>query len=124
MAIEEVPIPPLGSVLTEVESLAGSLRQRDPNLYLALHLLNKQISEVSNIISPLIIALPRLISGGGTVVAPIGFIALSTGKVIRLTWNSSVNAAQYELRIGTSWDTASFRLEVKAGELRFTGRSR
>jgi hypothetical protein len=96
----------------EFESLIQGLQRVDPRLYQALMLLNKQMSELTQAVNPLIIESTLGAAGISNLPAPADFTISSTGRTVKLEWSDVVGATQYEVRKGTDWNTANFQLRI------------
>jgi hypothetical protein len=99
----------LGSVQMEVEALIQGLQLKDSRLHQALLLLNKQVEKTTRELEPLTVQ--SSLTGGGTssIASPTGFSAITTGTTVRFSWNAVSGAANYEIRKGADWDTATLQ---------------
>jgi hypothetical protein len=96
----------IGSCQQEVESLIQGVQIKDPRLYDAILLLNQQVEQLTQQVSPLIRKSKAIAGGVSALPAPINFICFSTRTTVRFTWDQVDFAAQYEVRMGEDWDTA------------------
>lgn len=101
----------MGTVLTQVEALISD-RKIDPKLYQAIMLLNKQLHDISIQIEPLV--KQSSLGTGGAVTGPVAPIItfVFTGTTVRFAWLSVSGAAQYEVRKGAVWETATLQFRT------------
>jgi hypothetical protein len=95
-------------VLAEVTALISPIKGDSPKIHRALTLLAQQLHTVTLDLEPLVQQSTLADSSTGTAVPPSTFDVTFTGKTIRFNWAQSTGAAFYEVRLGSSWDTASF----------------
>lgn len=98
------------SVQGDVNSLIEGLQKLDPRLYQALQLLNSRLGDIDRELHPPIRIAEEIapITYSDAILAPTDFTAITTGRTVRFSWTQSVGAFFYEIRKGTSWDTATF----------------
>jgi hypothetical protein len=86
------------------------LQKTDPKLWEALILISKQADLVKETLNPTIstsIATPG-VTTSDAYLPPTNFRAASTGRTLRFTWDAATSGFLYEIRRGTSWDSADF----------------
>jgi len=89
------------------------IRREDPRLYNALELLNKQVLSLTIDVEGLDASTSLDPTGGEEPPdTPTGFTAFSTGRAVRFNWVATVGATFYEVRQGSSWDSASFKFKT------------
>lgn len=100
------------STEAEVELLIEPLKHSDPRLWQALQNLNRQVQLLIADIEPL--TRQSQLPGGGVVAIdpPANFNIISTGLGFRFSWTAALGAVQYEVRKGTSWDSAFFQFRT------------
>lgn len=102
----------IGSVESEVTGLIAGRQSTDPRLYDAILLLNNQLEKISQVMSPLVVKATEVRRASEGLTPPIAFKCESSGVTVRFTWSQVSYAVQYEIRQGTVWDTATFRVRT------------
>lgn len=107
---------PLAS--SDVQPLIEGYQQIDPRLYDILSQLSASLSDVQAVVFPPEFRLPLPPTSDITPDTPVNFRYSTTKRNLVFDWDDTNNAQYYELRQGTSWNTAQFitrtiSLEVK-----------
>lgn len=98
----------MSDVINEVASLISPLKRVDPRLHRALKLLNEQLHKVTVDLEPLLVVSTDLSAGGASTIDAPAASYIFTPRTIRFSWDAVDGGVQYEMRVGSSWDTASF----------------
>jgi hypothetical protein len=96
----------------DITTLIAGLQTTDPKLYQALSALNLRITDIETDLNPLVVQSKITSEVEITLTPPGTFTAAATGTTVRFHWTEVLGAAAYEVRLGTSWDTASFRFRT------------
>lgn len=101
-------------------TLVEGYQHTDPRLYDVLKGLIDSLSGIQAIVDPL----EQAISASAAVSAALPSVVtgfsyeILNGKILRLYWSLASNAATYEIRRGTVWDTATFVVSTNQLEVR------
>lgn len=106
--------------VTTFASLVEGYQHTDPKLYQILQGFVQALGEVQAELNPIV---KQITDTAGTIAAPskaptfISYEILNK-RVLRIYWTAGTNAASYEVRKGSAWDTATFitgttQLEVR-----------
>jgi hypothetical protein len=95
-------------VQAEIDQLIATTRQSDPRLHQALLLINSRLSTLWVEAHPATRTTGITPTSTQAVLPPANFVVFSTGSTLRFTWTEAVGAVQYEIRKGTTWETATF----------------
>lgn len=102
----QLPIDNSGEISILLTS--SGLREEDPYLYQALQLINETLALIQRELHPVITAFISAAEISAALSPPASFTFSLPGLTTRLQWSAITDAAQYEIRRGTIWDTASF----------------
>jgi hypothetical protein len=106
--------------VTTFASLVEGYQHTDPKLYQILQGFVQALGEVQAELNPIV---RQITDTAGTIAAPahspttIAYEILSQ-QVLRIHWSGAINAASYEVRKGTYWDTATFVTSTTQSEVR------
>lgn len=94
---------------TEIASLISNLQRTNPELYMALTLMNDKVTAIDEQLNPSIRQSTSVssVSYSSAVIPPANFVATPNGSTLRFTWDASSTGFQYEVRRGSDWATAS-----------------
>lgn len=96
---------------TAILNLARAIQQKNPQLYDAIALISENLFRLDRQLNPPVGLATGEITGTSTALADIvSFTAETFPTNLRLSWNLVANAFQYEIRLGSTWDTASLVL--------------
>lgn len=92
-----------------VDSLIRDINREDPRLAQALRLINLKLRDLNLQLNPLFLqqSLEEIAASGLT--PPATFTFSFTPRTIRFNWDPVDGAAQYEVRRGTVWETATLQ---------------
>ncbi len=99
---------------TEIQQLIETVRVDNPSLYTALSLLNQQIFDLNIQLNPLVIRSIEAQVIATTIAPPTSFTFSIPGFTLRLQWSEAEGASFYEIRVGSSWNTASLVLRTSS----------
>jgi hypothetical protein len=103
-------------VFQNVAQAIAPLKVKEPRLYAALDLLNRQVRDNNSTLEETIRTVIGDVLAGEEVTSasllPPSIAYSFTTRTVRFTWTEVVDAAQYEVRLGSSWDTASFKFRT------------
>jgi len=108
----ELEYPIIRDRTDQVDTLLAGRQNIDPKLFEALGLMNDQLSILTLAISPIITALRRQSIVERVITAPPEISYTFGLTSVNVIWTAVSGAAQYELREGIDWDTASFILRT------------
>jgi hypothetical protein len=97
-----------------IQSLIQGLKKTDPRVFQALDALTKQLQKVYIQINPLTAEFIASAEAEAGLSAPSMFDFSFTRLTVRFTWSEVSGAAQYEIREGTDWDTATLRFRTSS----------
>jgi len=101
-------------------SLVEGYQHTDPKLYQILQAFVQTIGELQAEVDPIV---KKLIEGPGTIAATptspttIAYEFLNQ-RILRIYWSGATNAASYEVRKGTEWESATFVTATNQQEVR------
>lgn len=115
-ALEDLNFPTILDNTDQAKRLIRGLQLEDPKLYECIMMLCNQISQTTTAISPIVITIRARVPIGVTLLPPIDFTHVVTKRTIRLSWTRPAIAGifSYEIRFGSSWDTAQFILRTQS----------
>lgn len=96
----------------DLSSLIAGLQISDPKLYQALSLINDRLGDIEEELFPLTRQAEEIATIESALAPPATLTFTFTPLTVRFNWPSVAGAAGYEIRKGTSWDTASFQLRT------------
>lgn len=93
-----------------IQSLLQFYAKEDPKLFNILNALTNQVSDITNVVDPVITIVSKRLPTGKPPDEPENLDFRLLSAAIRLNWDrpTSGNAASYEVRQGTVWNTAEF----------------
>jgi len=94
----------------DITSLIAGLQLENPRLYQALEFLNSRIITVEEELFPLVRQAAELEVLEADLLPPTTLSFVFTPTTVRFIWTEVAGAAQYEIRKGVDWDTATFQL--------------
>lgn len=95
-----------------LEALIQGIQLNDPRLYQILMGLNGGIIAIAEELHPLTLAARIPPSEVPLTVVPSSFTFIFTPITVRFSWTGVENGFAYEIRKGTTWDTAAFQLRT------------
>lgn len=95
-----------------IAGLISGLQRTNPELYQVLTQLEGRLLSVEEELFPLVRSVEAAQTGTVGLTPPAVFISSFTSQTVRFNWSEVTGALQYEVRKGTSWDTASFQFRV------------
>lgn len=109
----------MADVTAELQNLIQGLQATDPRLYQALAGMIDQIQGLYLQLNPLVTQSQLQASIDQAVIAPADFSFSFTNLSVRFNWSAVEGAAQYEIRLGSSWNTATlvFRSSSLQGDI-------
>lgn len=96
----------------DITSLISELAHKDPKLYQALMALQRRLETAEGELFPLVRQSQEVETVAATVTSPPSFTFVFTATTVRFNWSQVTGAAQYEIRKGADWDTATFQLRT------------
>jgi len=99
---------------TDVEALIQGIQLSDARLYQILSQLNRGLMTVQEEVFPLVLESQRPPTVVPILEAPSLFNFIFTPLTVRFFWNEILGASSYEVRNGSSWDTATFMFRTNS----------
>lgn len=93
---------------TTINNLIRGVSQKDPQLYTALQQMMTDLYKVYGEVFPATSSALQAATLGITPDDVTGLTFLASPTNLRISWNDTINAEQYEIRKGSSWDTATY----------------
>lgn len=98
----------------DISTLISGLQISDPRLYQALVALNDRLGDIEADLFPLVNQAQTTAAVEAALPPPVTFTSTLTATTVRFNWSEVLGASAYEIREGTVWDTASFRLRTNS----------
>jgi len=92
----------------EILQLLQGVQTDNPRLYQALTQLTETVQNIYFQLNPLVTQSQLTPPVDAPVIAPVSFNYVFTPTTVRFTWSEVAGTTQYEIRLGSNWDTAAF----------------